>query len=281
MTIDLHTHSAVSDGTDPPGQVVALAAQLGLRGLALTDHDTTAGWAEAEQAAHAHGVVLVPGVEMTCDGTHGQAHLLGYLVDPEDPELVQEMAWTRDDRVPRMQEMVRRLAADGYPVTMDDVLVQAARSDTTLGRPHLADALVAAGAFPDRAAAFAEVLNDRTPYFVGHYAVDPLHGVALIRNAGGVPVLAHARARRVQPESLIEAMAGAGLVGLEVDHPEHDEDDRARLRELADALDLLVTAGSDYHGTGKAVRLGAEGIADDDLEALLAAATGPTRPVLS
>jgi predicted metal-dependent phosphoesterase TrpH len=281
VTIDLHTHSTVSDGTDSPTELMAAAARVGLHGLALTDHDTTAGWGEATDAARRYGVVLVPGVELTCDGPHGQAHLLGYLVDPQHPELVRQMAWTRDDRVPRMEEMVRRLAAAGYPVTMADVLEQAARTDTTLGRPHLADALVAAGAFPDRATAFAEVLNDRTPYFVGHYAVDPLHGVQLIRAAGGVPVLAHPRGRRVQPDSLIEEMVHVGLVGLEVDHPEHNQAARESLRALARTFDLLVTAGSDYHGAGKPARLGDEGIPDDELDALLARATGPTRAVLA
>lgn len=276
VTVDLHTHSSVSDGTDTPSALIAHAARVGLRGLALTDHDTTAGWDEATAAARDLGVLLVPGVELTCDGPHGQAHLLGYLVDPADPDLVQEMADTRDDRVPRMAEMVRRLAADGYPVTMDDVMAQVARSNTTLGRPHLADALVAAGAFPDRAAAFATVLHDRTPYFVGHYAVDPLDCVRLVRAAGGVPVLAHARGRRAVPEELIGQLAEAGLAGIEVDHPEHAAGDRARLRALAADLGLLTTGGSDYHGTGKPVALGAEGVDAEQLEALTAQATGPT-----
>jgi predicted metal-dependent phosphoesterase TrpH len=258
MVIDLHTHSSVSDGTDTPAALMAAAADAGLDVVALTDHDTTAGWAEASAAAPA-GLTLVPGAEISCALDGVSLHLLAYLFDPEHPELAAELALARDDRLPRARAMVDKLAAAGIPITWEAVSEQVAPG-ATVGRPHIADALVAAGVVASRDEAFVDLLHNASPYFVPHYAVDPVRAVRLVNDAGGVAVFAHpgaAQRGRTVPEAGIVALADAGLAGLEVDHPDHDPATRERLRALAADLGLLVTGSSDYHGTGKAQRLGA------------------------
>ncbi|QZY83403.1 PHP domain-containing protein [Micrococcus luteus] len=250
---DLHTHSTESDGTEPPADVVRAAARAGLDGLALTDHDTTAGWAEAAQAARETGLTLVPGMEMSCTSADGvSVHVLSYLHDPENPALLREVGLARDARLIRAQEMVRRLGAD-FPITWELVQEHAAEN-ATIGRPHLADALVTIGAVPDRSAAFTEILAGRSKYYVPHFAPDPAEAVALIRAAGGVPVFAHPRARmrgRVVGDEVFEQMAEAGLAGVEVEHRDNPAEERTWLRAFADRHGLFVTGSSDYHGTGK------------------------------
>jgi predicted metal-dependent phosphoesterase TrpH len=259
--IDLHTHSRASDGTESPREVLAAAAAAGVRVAALTDHDTTAGWAEAADAVAPTGVALVRGIEMstrtrTADGGLS-VHLLAYLPDPSHPELVAELARTRDDRLTRARRMVGLVAQD-HPITWDDVVAQTAEG-ATVGRPHLADALVAAGVVADRDEAFATILHAGARYYVPHYAPDTADAVRIVLAAGGVPVMAHPRAGRrgrVLSDDAIAALAAAGLAGLEVDHRDHDESERAALRGLAADLGLLVTGSSDYHGTGKLNRIG-------------------------
>ncbi len=255
--IDLHTHSSASDGTDAPARVVADAAAAGLAVVALTDHDTTAGWTEAAEAAQRHGVALVRGTEISTKAHGVSVHLLSYLQDPTHPDLVAEMDATRSDRLTRARRMVDLLAED-FPVSWDGVLAHTG-PDATIGRPHIADALVSAGVVASREEAFATVLHPGTRYYVPHHAPDAVATVRAVRAAGGVPVFAHpgAVARgRVVPEETIEEMAAAGLAGLEVDHRDHDDATRARLRDLARALGLVVTGSSDYHGAGKPNRLG-------------------------
>ncbi|NNM45868.1 PHP domain-containing protein [Knoellia koreensis] len=258
MRIDLHTHSTASDGTQPPQDVVAEASRAGLDVVALTDHDTYAGWPAAVAAAPELGVTLVPGVEISCSHKGISVHLLGYLPDPDHAALRAELDKARDSRVTRIERMVERMAADGIPVTVEAVRAQAG-ADTTLGRPHIADALVAVGVVPTRDAAFADILGNGSRYYVSHYAPSPVRAVELVRAAGGVPVMAHpfaaARGWTVD-DDVIADMARAGLAGLEVDHRDHTEEQRAHGRELADELGLLVTGSSDYHGTGKLNRLG-------------------------
>jgi predicted metal-dependent phosphoesterase TrpH len=259
--IDLHTHSRVSDGTDSPRQVLQAAAAAGLSVVALTDHDTTAGWDEAAAAVPDTGVALVRGTEISTrsaapDG-HVSVHLLAYLYDPTHPALMAELARTRSARLDRARRMVSLLAED-YPVTWDDVVAQT-HDGATVGRPHLADALVAVGVVATRDEAFATILHPGARYYVPHYAPDTDRTVRAVVAAGGVPVMAHPRAGkrgRVVSEETIAALADAGLAGLEADHRDHDDADRARLRELAGELDLLVTGSSDYHGTGKLNRIG-------------------------
>lgn len=168
MRIDLHTHSTASDGTDAPARVVADAAAAGLDVVALTDHDTTAGWADAAESARRHGIALVRGAEISARSGHVSVHLLSYLHDPTHPDLLAETERTREDRVSRARRMVERIGED-YPLTWEDVLSQT-EEGTTIGRPHIADALVATGHVSDRSAAFATILHPGTGYYVPHYA---------------------------------------------------------------------------------------------------------------
>ena len=276
MRIDLHTHSNVSDGTEAPGAVMASAAAAGLDAVALTDHDSTAGWGEAAEEARALGLVFVPGMEVSCRTEDGiSVHVLSYLHDPSHPGLLAEIAKSRSARVSRAERMVERLAED-YPISWADVQEQVAPG-ATIGRPHIADALVAAGVVPSRSAAFAGILTGRSRYFVAHYAPDPAHAVRLIRDAGGVPVFAHpeasARGRVVGERTYLE-MIDAGLAGLEVEHRDNPQDGRAYLRRLAAEHSLLVTGSSDYHGTGKPNLLGENTTSSEVLERIAELGTG-------
>ncbi|MEJ5915056.1 PHP domain-containing protein [Pseudokineococcus sp. 1T1Z-3] len=267
--IDLHAHSRASDGTQGPADVLASAAEAGLDVVALTDHDTTSGWDEAAAAVARTGVVLVRGTEISCHHAGVSIHLLSYLHDPQEPGLRAEMDRSRDSRLHRAETMVARLGAD-LPLTWEDVLEQV-DGDATVGRPHIADALVAKGLAADRGEAFATVLSTRSPYFVGHYAPDAVEAVRLVRAAGGVPVFAHPLAvmrGRVVGDDVVEEMVDAGLLGLEVHHRDHDEAAVRHLEELAASLDLLVTGSSDYHGAGKENRLGERTTSPAVLEAV-------------
>ena len=273
--IDLHTHSSVSDGTETPAELVAAAVSAGLAVVALTDHDSTAGWSEATRAVADTGLTLVPGMEMSTRLGMNSVHMLAYLFDPEDAALVAETARLRDSRLHRAERIVERIAAD-YDLTWGDVLAQAS-SGATLGRPHIADALVAKGYAPDRSAAFAGILHWRSGYYEPHEAPSPLIGVRLIREAGGVPVIAHPATRGREPNVSsegFEALVDAGLLGVEVDHRENTPAGRARLLELAERHDLIVTGSSDYHGDGKPNRLGENTTDPGQLERIVDAATG-------
>ena len=258
VRIDLHAHTRVSDGTETPAELLAAAAEAGLDVLAITDHDTTAGWDEAAEAARRHGVALVPGMEVSCRTSEGiSVHVLSYLHDPAHPGLLEEITKAKDARLSRAEHMVSLLAED-YPLSWDDV-TQHVAPGATVGRPHIADALVAAGLVGDRTEAFATILSSRSRYFVQHYAPEPALAVGLIREAGGVPVFAHpvasARGRTVG-EPVYREMVDAGLAGLEVYHRDNPEDQRPFLLRLARQHGLLVTGSSDYHGAGKPNRLG-------------------------
>jgi predicted metal-dependent phosphoesterase TrpH len=277
---DLHTHSTVSDGTEPPDVVVRQAGAAGLAGLALTDHDSTAGWADAIAAAREIGIGLLPGIELSTRTGWRSVHMLGYLVDPADPGLVAETARIRTSRRDRAHRIVDSIAAD-YPITWDDVVAQTAPG-ATVGRPHIADALVALGIEPDRSAAFAGVLHPRRGYVEPHYAPTPAAGAALIRAAGGVPVLAHPGATRpdwVIPEEDVAELVAAGLFGIEVDHPENTPGGGEVAARLAARFALPITGSSDYHGSGKPNRLGDRTTAPEVVDAIIAEATG-TAPVL-
>lgn len=272
---DLHAHSTVSDGTESPAELMSQAALAGLWGVALTDHDSTAGWAEAAAAVPDSGVVLIPGMELSTREGFMSVHMLAYLIDPLDEGLIAETARIRESRLTRAEEIVRRIGRD-YDLSWDDVLAQTTEG-ATIGRPHIADALVARGHVATRSAAFAGILHPRAGYAQPHYAPDPLTGVRLIRAAGGVPVLAHPGTRgaeRVIPPDRLAKLVAAGLFGLEIDHPENRADAKARLRELARAHGLAVTGSSDYHGTGKPNRLGELRTAPDVVERIIAEGRG-------
>lgn len=258
LLIDLHTHSNVSDGTQLPAEVMQAAASAGLDVIALTDHDQTGGWAQAAGAVEESGVALVRGIEISTARRGRSIHLLGYLFDPEHPELVGELTRARESRLHRMDAMVERMAADGIPIDLREVHAQL-EEGATLGRPHLADALVAKGVVPDRTAAFRDLLHNDSRYYVPHYAMDPAHAVRLVHAAGGVSVIAHpftrSRGRALDP-AVLEELAAAGLAGIEAHHRDHGPAETALALRLADELDLLVTGSSDYHGEGKPNLLG-------------------------
>ena len=273
--IDLHAHSSVSDGTETPAQLVRAAVRAGLGTIAITDHDSTAGWQEAATAASGTGLTVIPGMELSTRYSWKSVHLLAYLIDPMNADLVAETARIRAARLTRAESIVARIAAD-YELTWDDVLAQTT-SGATVGRPHIADALVARGHVPTRSAAFASILHPRSGYFEPHYAPDPLEAVRLVRAAGGVPVLAHPATRgrsAVIPEDRLALLVEAGLFGMEIEHRENTEDGKVRLRELADKFGLAITGSSDYHGAGKPNVLAENTTSPEVLERIIAEGTG-------
>ncbi|RNI21053.1 PHP domain-containing protein [Flexivirga caeni] len=280
MLIDLHTHSAQSDGTQSPAEVMRSAADAGLDVVALTDHDTMRGWGQAARAVRDTGVTFVPGIEISCAYDGISVHLLGYFVDPLDAALLAELERARASRRTRAQRMVERLAPD-TGLTWAQVQEQFG-ADTTIGRPHIADALIAAGVVASREEAFASYLATGSKYHVSHYAPDPAHATRLVRAAGGVPVMAHpfaaSRGRTVGLD-VIDRMADAGLAGLEVHHRDHSDEEIGRGLRLADRLGLLVTGSSDYHGTGKPNQLGENTTAQRVFEQLVEQATSGTGPI--
>lgn len=253
---DLHTHSVYSDGTTRPGEIAIEAAGSGVAGFALTDHDTIDGWDEARAGALSAGVEFLPGIEITTKHGGRSRHLLGYGFDPAAGELLAALTDVRASRLLRAREMVRRLSAD-YRITWDEVV--GADDASTVGRPHIADALVAAGYFADRGAAFADALHPGSPYYLGTYALETIEAIRMIRQAGGVPVLAHpAATRQREPVSGRELgdLAAGGLWGVEIDHPENRPEWVADLSAAAGRLGLTATGASDFHGAGKPNRLG-------------------------
>jgi len=278
--IDLHTHSTASDGTTSPADVMARAGAARLNVIALTDHDTLAGLPEAHAALPA-GLTLVPGAEISCavggsDRGGTSLHLLGYLFDPAEPTLAGELDRLRTDRTRRGEAMVARLRELGAEVSWDRVQQLAAGG--SVGRPHVARALVETGVVPDVAAAFTpQWIGSGGRAYVDKYALDPLRAIALVRAAGGVPVFAHPGAASRGPvvdEAYIREMAAAGLAGLEVDHPDHPAATRERLRRLADELGLFATGSSDDHGEITGYRLGIETTSERAFQELLDQATG-------
>ncbi|MER5462534.1 PHP domain-containing protein [Streptomyces sp. NPDC002668] len=257
MRIDLHTHSTASDGTDTPAELVRNASAAGLDVVALTDHDTTRGHAEAI-AALPESVTLVTGAELSCRIDGVSLHLLAYLFDADEPELLRERELVRDDRVPRARAMVAKLQELGVPVEWSQVARIA--GDGSVGRPHIASALVELGVVPTVSDAFTpEWIADGGRAHITKHELDPFTAVRLVKAAGGVTVFAHPLAvqrGRTVPESAIAELAACGLDGIEVDHMDHDAPTRARLRGLAADLGLLATGSSDYHGSRKTCVLG-------------------------
>ncbi|WP_104477739.1 PHP domain-containing protein [Actinokineospora auranticolor] len=280
MRIDLHCHSTVSDGTDTPTELVTAARAAGLDAVAITDHDTTAGWDEAA-AALAPGQRLLRGAELTCaspDGRGGQCtiHLLAYLFDPHAEAVVAEHAKTRAERRVRLHAMASRMAEDGYPVDADALMAELP-GDATAGRPHLAQALVRAGVVDSVDQAFSELLHGRNRFYVPSRRTPVLDAIRMTKAAGGVTVLAHGFAHRRGPTvtaEVVEELADAGLDGLEIDHPDHEPPARVQLREIANRRGMVITGSSDYHGTNKTIRLGAETTAPEMLDEIVSRATG-------
>jgi 3',5'-nucleoside bisphosphate phosphatase len=251
--IDLHTHTTCSDGTDSPRELVNKAIVQGLEVLGISDHDTTAGWVEAIETLRG-SLKLALGSEISCLTNDGvSVHMLGLLFDPEHEEMQRVLEETRDGRLPRMRKMIEKMRAEGMDISIEDV-EQAMPTGATMGRPHLADALVAKKIVKSRDEAFVDLLHNESRFYVSHAAPTPVEAIALIRRAGGVAVIAHPfashRGQILKPEDFSQLVA-AGLNGIEVDHRDQNPDERAMLRRIAQELDLVITGSSDYHGTGK------------------------------
>ena len=251
--IDLHTHTTASDGTDSPFALVKKALATGVTTLGITDHDSTAGWAEAVTAIQPQ-IQLVLGAEVSCLTTDGiSVHMLGLLFDGEDEQMQQMLSDSRDTRLPRMRKMVALLQADGFDISLEDVY-QAAPDQATIGRPHLADALVAKKIVATRDEAFADLLHNESKYYVTHAAPTPADAIAIIKSAGGVAVIAHPFASRrgqILTADSFQDLVTAGLDGIEVHHRDQNAAEQQVLTEIARELHLVTTGASDYHGTGK------------------------------
>jgi 3',5'-nucleoside bisphosphate phosphatase len=257
--IDMHTHSVRSDGTNTVAENVALAQERGLAGMAVTDHDTTAGLEEAEAAAVGTDLRIVPGIEFSAEHDGASLHVLAYWMDPVDHDLVMELQRLTDTRFRRGELMVDKLQALGYDISFERVHEIA--GDDLVARPHIAQAMVEAGIVPTEKDAFDRFISDGGPAYVPKHALAPMDALALIRGAGGVCVLAHPamwKGNGSVPDALIEEMAAGGMGGLEVDHPDHDPQQRAHYRALAERLGLVPTGASDCHGARYDYRLGAE-----------------------
>lgn len=251
--IDLHTHSTCSDGTDSPFALVKKALSAGVTTLGLTDHDSIAGWDEAVTAI-APQIELALGAEISCLTTDGiSVHMLGLLFDGEHQGMQRMLEESRDTRIPRMRKMIELLRADGIDISIEDVLL-ATPPGATLGRPHLADALVANGVVKSRDEAFLDLLHNDSKYYVTHAAPTPDDAISMIRSAGGVAVIAHPFASRrgeILDASSFIGMVKAGLNGIEVAHRDQSPDEQRALIAIASELNLVITGSSDYHGTGK------------------------------
>ena len=256
--IDLHTHTTVSDGTDSPAQLVNKALAQGLDTLAITDHDAIAGWSSAVQTLRG-SLKLVLGAEISCLTESGvSVHVLGLLFDGTNSALLEALENTRDERLPRMRKMIELMQADGIDISIADVEA-AMPPKATMGRPHLADALVAKKIVQSRDEAFFELLNNESKYYVAHLAPTPVDAIKLIRAAGGVAVIAHPfaslRGQILESSDFID-LKTAGLNGIEVNHRDQSNEERLSLLSIASDLDLVMTGSSDYHGTGKLNSLG-------------------------
>ncbi len=251
--IDLHTHTNCSDGTDSPRELVNKAIVQGLDVLGISGHDTTSGWKEATESLRG-SLKLALGAEISCLTDDGvSVHMLGLLFDPLHEEMQQVLEETRDGRLPRMRKMIEKMRAVGMDISMEDVEL-AMPKGATMGRPHLADALVAKKIVKSRDEAFVDLLHNESRFYVSHAAPTPVEAIKLIRRAGGVAVIAHPfashRGQVLKPEDFSELVT-AGLNGVEVDHRDQNPDERGMLRNIAYELDLVITGSSDYHGTGK------------------------------
>ncbi|HVL91502.1 MAG TPA: PHP domain-containing protein [Actinomycetota bacterium] len=269
MRIDLHTHSSVSDGALPPAQVARAAKAAGLDCIALTDHDSMAGIPEARATGDAIGLAVIAGCELSAVLEHKPVHMLGYFLDASHPRLSSELAAIRDFRLRRAERMVATLNELGVPITYDRVREIA--SGESVGRPHVAQAMVEAGVIATTNDAFTdEWIGNNGRAYLEKTALSPREAVALIREAGGAAVIAHPIwvEGPVSAEELIRDLAGAGLAGVEVDHPDHDGQVRERFRALADELDLVATGSSDYHGNSHGGALGGNTTSPGALERL-------------
>lgn len=256
MPVDLHVHTTASDGTDSPAEAVARAKSQGLRAIAITDHDTLEGVEPALVEGLLHKIKIVPGIELGSEYRGEEIHILGYLVELHNREFLDKLKLFRDTRINRMEKMVEKLQEFGFPVDMDRVMVISVSG--SVGRPHLAAALVEIGAVETTTEAFDRYIGAGRPAYIPRYKLDPVEAVRLIRSAGGAPVLAHPGLNN--SAQLIEELKRAGLAGLEAHHPAHSREQASYYHRLAIGHGLIVTGGSDYHGPGHKAgcRMGSE-----------------------
>ena len=256
--IDLHTHTTFSDGTDTPTQLINKALAAGITTIALTDHDSISGWQEATTALRP-GICLVPGAEVSCQTLDGiSVHILGLLFDSSNTELIDTLEKTRENRFGRMEKIIAKINEAGIEISMSEVLEQLS-DGATLGRPHLADALIKKGVVASREQAFTQMLHNHSKYYVSHYSPTPEAVIKLIKDAGGVSVIAHPmashRGRTISLDTF-GSLIQAGLDGIEVDHRDHSAEEKTQLISLAKESKLVMTGASDYHGNGKLNLLG-------------------------
>lgn len=264
---DLHLHTTFSDGTERPERVVELAHEAGLSAMAITDHDNTEAFAIAQPLAARLGIELLPGIEMSASAEGAEVHLLGFLFDLQDDDLQRHLAEQQARRVERVREMARRLQRVGVTIDPEEVLQLA--GEGTVGRPHVARILMKHGYISSLAEAFQKYIGPENPGFVTGSPVAPATIIRLIRNAGGIPVLAHPI--YLKRDDLIEQFVADGLLGLEVYHSSHGPDAVRRYDALAERLQLLKTGGSDFHGDSKeGVPVGASTVPCTLLEAMKA-----------
>ena len=256
--IDLHTHTTFSDGTDTPTQLINKALAAGITTIALTDHDSISGWQEATTALRP-GICLVPGAEVSCQTLDViSVHILGLLFDSSNTELIDTLEKTRENRFGRMEKIIAKINEAGIEISMSEVLEQLS-DGATLGRPHLADALIKKGVVASREEAFTQMLHNHSKYYVSHYSPTPEAVIKLIKDAGGVSVIAHPmashRGRTISLDTF-GSLIQAGLDGIEVDHRDHSAEEKTQLISLAKESKLVMTGASDYHGNGKLNLLG-------------------------
>ena len=243
--IDLHSHTTASDGEHSPEELLARARAAGVRTLAVTDHDTVKALQRAHEAAEAQGIRLVPGIEVSSEVEGREVHILGHFVDPTEPGLAGFSDRLGDERAERMGRMVAQMNRLGFPITLEEVERIAAGAH--LGRPHLALALVERGYVTSTREAFDRFLGDGKPGYVDRFRMSAEDAISMLHRAGGTATLAHPGSSKVLPHTL-KRLAKAGLDGLEIFHPDHVPSQREAFLRQADALGLVPTAGSDYHG---------------------------------
>jgi predicted metal-dependent phosphoesterase TrpH len=244
--VDLHLHSSVSDGVLSPGEVVAKAAELGLTVISLTDHDNVDGIAAAEKAAgHYPSLVFIPGLEISTDTSAGEIHVLGYYIDHTNPELLTVLKKLRDSRLGRAQKMIQKLSEMGMPIEWERVKMLS--GDGSVGRPHIAQALLEKGYIDTIKEAFTKYIAFGGPAYVPREKMTPVEAINLITRADGLAVLAHPLSI-TNLDTLLKTLVGAGLTGIEVYYKDYSLEERESLARLADRYGLIATGGTDYHG---------------------------------
>ena len=277
--IDLHTHTTASDGTDKPFEMLENAKKAGLTVVAMTDHDSVEGWREVRSKRDQipSGLTIVPGAEVSTRTQLGMSvHIVGLLFDAKNAKLAKLLSDTRDDRIPRMEKMIEKLKAAGYQVTMEDV-EEVKPVGATLGRPHLADALIKNGIVASRDEAFAELLHNNSQFYVSHWAPSPVEAIKAIAAAGGVSILAHPFAEKrgaVLTFGEVTELAAAGLNGIERNKRDQDEAAHSKIDQLSSEHNLIKVGSSDYHGSARANQLGEEQTPLDLWENLASKASG-------